>query len=57
MPKRSEPFRCIERVRLSPDSEVHPGWVRATAILLRGMERLRAQSLALPDETDNHRSL
>lgn len=23
--------------------EVHPGWMRATAILLRGMERLRTQ--------------
>ena len=57
MPKRSTPFQWTERVHLSPSDEVHPGWIHATAILLRGMQRLRAQSVALPNETDNHRPL
>jgi hypothetical protein len=43
MPKPREPLGCVERVRLSPDETVHPGWIRATLILLRGMERLRIQ--------------
>ena len=30
-----------ERTRTTTD-DVHPGWIRATSILLRGMERLRA---------------
>ena len=50
MPKPLEPLRCVERVRLSPDERLHPGWVRATSILLRGMQRLRAQGQTLPEE-------
>ena len=46
MPKPLEPLRCLERVRLSPDDTVHPGWIHATLILLRGMERLHAQGQA-----------
>lgn len=34
-----------EQVCYSP-GELHPGWVRATQILLRGMERLRCQEAA-----------
>lgn len=40
--------RCLEvteRVRVTTE-DVHPGWVRATSILLKGMERLRLQELA-----------
>ena len=33
-----------ERTRTTTD-EVHPGWIRATSILLRGMERLRAREI------------
>ena len=33
-----------ERTRTTTD-DVHPGWIRATSILLRGMERLRIQEL------------
>ena len=50
MPKPLEPFRCVERVRLSPGNDVHPGWIRATAILLRGMERLRLQEQECREE-------
>ena len=34
-------LRVNERTRTTAEG-LHPGWVRATAILLRGMERLRA---------------
>ena len=44
MQKPLEPLRCLEKVNLSAGSDVHAGWIRATAILLRGMERLKAQS-------------
>ena len=45
MRKPPEPLRCLERVHLSSGKDdIHPGWIRATAILLRGMERLKAQS-------------
>ena len=50
MPKPLEPLRCLERVRLSPADTVHPGWIHATLILLRGMERLRAQGQTPPEE-------
>ena len=50
MPKSLEPLRCLERVRLSPADTVHPGWIHATLILLRGMERLRAQGQAQTEE-------
>ena len=43
MPKPPELLRCTERVRLLPTHTVHPGWIRATSILLRGMQRLREQ--------------
>ncbi len=32
-----------ERQSLNTSTDVHPGWLRATAILLRGMERLRSR--------------
>ncbi len=50
MRKPPEPLRCVERVRLSPDDTVHPSWIHATLILLRGMERLRAQGQAPSEE-------
>ncbi len=40
--------RCLEvteRVRATTE-DVHPGWIRAMSILLKGMERLRLQELA-----------
>lgn len=45
MPKPPELFACTERVPQAVQStggDVHPGWVRATAILLRGLARLEA---------------
>ncbi len=42
-------MRVTERVRVN-DGDVHPGWIRATAILLRGMERLRLQELTDADD-------
>ena len=50
MRKPPEPLRCMERVRQSSDDTVHPGWIHATLILLRGMERLRAQGQTTPEE-------
>ena len=45
MRKPPESLLCLERVHLSSgQADVHPGWIRATAILLRGLERLNAQS-------------
>jgi hypothetical protein len=38
-------LNVTERVRVTT-KDVHPGWVRATSILLKGMERLRLQELA-----------
>lgn len=37
-------FHVTERVRATT-KDVHPGWVRATSILLKGMERLRLQEI------------
>ncbi len=31
-----------QRLQTTSEANLPPGWVRATAILLRGMERLRA---------------
>lgn len=42
-------MRVTERVRVN-DGDVHPGWIRATAILLRGMERLRLQELTATED-------
>lgn len=50
MPKPPKLLCCTERGRQSPNDTVHPGWIRATSILLRGMERLRAQEQALSGE-------
>ena len=50
MPKPPEPLRCTERVRLLPTDAVHPGWIRATSILLRGMQRLHERELAQAGE-------
>ena len=44
-----QPMRVTERVRVN-DGDVLPGWIRATAILLRGMERLRLQELTDADD-------
>lgn len=47
--------RCLqvnEQVRMT-SGDVHPGWVRATSILLKGMERLRLQELAEAAQTDS----
>lgn len=39
-------LHCQEKINPSSGDEVHPGWVRATAILLRGLERLQQQEQA-----------
>ena len=44
MQKPLEPLRCLEKVNLSAGSDVHAGWIRATTILLRGLERLHSQN-------------
>jgi len=38
-------LHVTERIHTT-SGDVHPGWVRATSILLRGMERLRSQEAA-----------
>ena len=46
-------LRVTERLRTT-SGDVHPGWIRATSILLRGMERLRsleAAEILSPDVT------
>ena len=53
MRKPLEPLHCRERVSTSPGEDVHPGWVRATAILLRGLERLRTQGPAPPEGAED----
>lgn len=35
-------LKVTERTRAT-FADVHPGWIRATSILLKGMERLRSQ--------------
>lgn len=45
-------FHVTERVRVT-SGDVHPGWVRATSILLRGMERLRLQESAEAAQADS----
>ena len=37
----ARPILCCQRVRVI-DGNLPPGWIRATRILLNGMERLRA---------------
>lgn len=44
-PLGSRCLEVVERLHLTSGG-VHPGWVRATSILLRGMERLRSQEAA-----------
>ena len=47
------PFCIIERVRMTTQ-DVHPGWVRATSILLRGMERLRLEETLGAENAEQH---
>ena len=42
-------LRVTERIRTTT-GDVHPGWIRATSILLRGMERLNAHEAAQPED-------
>lgn len=44
-------LRVTERLHMATD-DVHPGWIRATSILLRGMERLRLQELTGGEEAE-----
>lgn len=34
-------INCLERQPVKTSLELHPGWIRVTAILLLGVERLR----------------
>ena len=45
-------LHVTERVQVTT-KDAHPGWVRATSILLRGMERLRLQELAEAAQADS----
>ena len=42
-PKSPTPFAVCCRQEETIGENVHPGWVRATAILLRGLTRLTEQ--------------
>ena len=54
MPER--PIRCQERQPIKTSADVHPGWIRATGILLIGLERLRRrENEALKIEEENRR--
>ena len=48
-------LRVTERIRTTT-GDVHPGWIRATSILLRGMERLNAHEAAQPEDGSNIRT-
>lgn len=47
------PLCIIERVRMTTQ-DVHPGWVRATSILLRGLERLRLEETPGAEDAEWH---
>ena len=50
------PLRIIERVRMTTQ-DVHSGWVRATSILLRGLERLRLEETSRAEDAEWHEQI
>ena len=52
LPSQPRLLNIAERIH-STTGEVHPGWIRATSILLKGMERLHACDLASSESSSS----